>query len=200
MADAFKVEINSNVSAFARKFTGALGAALTMGMLRAAEQMREALTESTIQLLKKNPTGRLAASWTPGPLKTAEDRWAINVTSALPYALIHETGGVIRPKRVKALAIPDRKYSPIIRNNAALAPRDFDPGRTKLKFSPVRSPGRVRGLLVDRITGERAYTLVAHSRIYPTSYMSKAVETALPEMEAEITAVLKAAKDAARGA
>jgi len=201
MADAFKVEINSNVSAFARKFTGALGAALTMGMLRAAEQMREALTESTIQLLKKNPTGRLAASWTPGPVKTAADKWTVSVTSPLPYAMIHETGGVIRPKRVKALAIPDRNYGPIIRNNAPIAPRDFDPGRTKLKFKPVRNPGRVRGLLVDVNTEERAYTLVAHSRIYPTSYISKAVDTALPEIELVIEGVLEAAKiAAARGA
>ena len=117
----------------------------------------------------------------------------------VPYAAIHQWGGVIRPRRVKALAIPDRNYSPIIRNAAPIAPREFDPGRTRLRFRPVRNPGRVRGLLVDKHTGERAYTLVSQSRIYPTSYMSLAVEDAIPEIHAEIVGVMEAAKVAAAG-
>jgi len=201
MAQDFKLKIDSGIKDFAEGFVAQLGPVMTMAMLHVGEQMRESLAESTIQILSKHPKGRLAASWTPGPVKTAAGKWTINVTSALPYAMIHETGGVIRPKRVKALAIPDRNYGPIIRNNAPIAPRDFDPGRTKLKFKPVRNPGRVRGLLVDVNTEERAYTLVAHSRIYPTSYISKAVDTALPEIELVIEGVLEAAKiAAARGA
>ena len=201
MAQDFKLKINSGIKDFAEGFVAQLGPVMTMAMLHAGEQMRESLGESTLQILSKNPKGRLAASWTPGPVKTSAGKWTISVTSPLPYAMIHETGGVIRPKRVKALAIPDRNYSPIIRNNAPIAPREFDPGRTLLEFKPVRNPGRVRGLLVDVNTGERAYTLVAHSRIYPTSYISKAVDTALPEIELVVEGALEAAKiAAARGA
>ena len=202
MAQDFKLKIDSGIKDFAEGFVAQLGPVMTMAMLHVGAQMRESLAESTLQILSKNPTGRLAASWTPGPVKTAAGKWAVTVTSALPYAMIHETGGLIKPiSPRKALAIPDRDYGPIIRNNAAIAPREFDPGRTLLEFKPVRNPGRVRGLLVDVNPGERAYTLVAHSRIYPTSYISKAVDTALPENELVIEGVLEAAKiAAARGA
>ena len=200
MAQDFSVKIDDNVRKFAEKFAAQLGPVLTMGMLQAADQMRQSVVQSTTSLLNKNPKGRLSNSWTVGPLITSSDRFSINVFSMVPYASIHETGGVIKPKRVKALAIPDRSYSPIIRNGSPIAPRDFDPGRTKLDFMPVENPGRIRGLLVDKVTGKRAYTLVANSRIYPTSYMSIAVEKALPEIKLTIEGVLEAAKVAAAGA
>ena len=203
MAQDFKLKINSGIKDFAEGFVAQLGPVMTMTMLHVGEQMRESLAESTIQILSKNPKGRLAASWTPGPVKTAAGKWTINVTSPLPYAMIHETGGVIRPRRVKALAVPNREYSPIMRNQVALAPREFDAGRTKLKFYPpvTTSPGRLRGYLVDKNSGELAYTLMAFVKIKPTSYISKAVDTALPEIELVVEGALEAAKiAAARGA
>ena len=200
MAQDFSVKIDDNVRKFAEKFAAQLGPVISMGMLQAADQMRQSVAQSTTSLLNKNSKGKLSNSWTPGPLITSANKFSINVFSMVPYASIHETGGVIKPKRVKALAIPDRSYSPIMRNNAPIAPRDFDPGRTKLDFMPVKNPGRIRGLLVDKDTGQRAYTLVASSKIYPTSYMSIAVEKALPEIKLTIEGVLEAAKVAAAGA
>lgn len=202
MADDFSVKIDDNIRKFAEKFADQLGPVLGMGMLQSADVMRQSIMESTASTLKKNPKGRLSNSWTIGPLVTSEGRFSVSVFSMVPYASIHETGGVIRPRRVKALAIPNRRYSPIIRNNAPIAPRDFDPGRTKLKFYPpvTTSPGRLRGYLVDKRTGELAYTLMAFVKIKPTSYISNAVDNALPEIKLTIEGVLEAAKVAAAGA
>ena len=121
-------------------------------------------------------------SWTVSPIKVASNAFEVDVFSRVPYAAIHETGGVIRPKRVKALAVPNRSYSPIMKNNAAIAPREYDPGRTLLKFYPAIMPGKLRGYLVDKKTGQLAYTLMAHVKIKPTSYITKAIDEAVPSI------------------
>ena len=201
MAEPFKVEVDDSIREFARKFSSELGPALTMGMLRAAQQVQGSVNEVVGLRLNKygRAKGRLANSFTPGPLKTSANKFVIDVTSTVPYSLIHHYGGVIKPRRVKALAIPNYSYSPIIRNNAAIAPREFDPGRTKLKFFPPVStaPGRLRGYLVDKNSGELAYTLMAFVKIKPTNYLGEAVELALPNIKDEIESVMKAAKEAA---
>ena len=206
MAQDFSVKIDDNVRKFAAEFADQLGPVISIGMLQSADQMRNKLVQSTTKLLKKNPKGRLSNSWTPGPLITSEDKYSISVFSIVDYASIHETGGVIRPRRVKALAIPNRRYSPIMRNNAPIAPRDFDPGRTKLVFAPpVNKKGRLRGYLLDKnenlsFVQRIAYTLMAHVRIKPTSYISLAVDSALPEIKLTMEGVLEAAMVKAAGA
>ena len=203
MAQDFSVKFDDNIRKFAAEFADKLGPVLTMGMMRAAQQVQTSVKIQTTKKLKKHPTGRLLNSWEIGPIKTSEDAWRIDVFSMVPYAMIHETGGVIRPKRVKALAIPNRKYTKIVRNGVPIAPREYDPGRTKLEFAPpLNKRGRLRGYLLD--TNENlafvqriAYTLMAHVRIKPTSYMTIAVEKALPKMKAEIVRVMNAAMVAA---
>jgi hypothetical protein len=180
MAQGFKLDIDNEFAEFAGEFVKHLGVELPRNMILAGQALWNSLFESTSDNLHKHPTGTLKRGWTVGPLKVGNNGYKVDVFNRVPYAAIHETGGVIRPKRVKALAVPNRSYRPIMRNNAAIAPREYDPGRTRLKFYPAIMPGKVRGYLVDKTTGELAYTLMAHVRIKPTSYVTEAIENAMP--------------------
>lgn len=182
MAQNFKIDIDENVSEFAKKFVEKMGPQLAQNLMLAGEELRAEVALSTRENLNKRPKGRLLQSWTVGPLKVGDNSYGVDVFSRVPYAAIHETGGVIRPKRVKALAIPNRDYRPIIKNDVAIAPRDYDPGRTILKFYPAIQPGRLRGYLVDKKTGELAYTLMASVTIKPTGYLTEALKNAIPGM------------------
>ena len=182
MAQGFKLEIDDKFTEFAGEFVKHLGVELPRNMILAGQALQADLFESTSDNLHKHPTGTLKRGWTVGPLNVGDNGYKVDVFNRVPYAAIHETGGVIRPKRVKALAVPNRDYSPIMRNNAAIAPREYDPGRTRLKFYPAIMPGKLRGYLVDKDTGELAYTLMAHVRIKPTSYVTKALENAMPDI------------------
>ena len=182
MAKGFKLDINNEFSKFAAEFTDTLGAELGQKLVYAGQTMQYFLIESTIKNLRKNPKGTLSGGWTVGPIKMGENAFKVDVFNLVPYAAIHETGGVIRPKRVKALAVPNRDYRPIIKNNVAIAPREYDPGRTLLKFYPAVSPGRLRGYLVDKKTGQLAYTLMASVTIKPTSYVTEAIDEAMPDI------------------
>jgi hypothetical protein len=64
-----------------------------------------------------------------------------------------------------------------------VAPREYDPGRTILKFVPAKSPAKTRGYLIDKNTDELAYTLVASVRIKPTSYITRGIKAAMPDIE-----------------
>jgi len=180
MAKGFKLEIDNEFSKFAEEFTDALGAELGQKLAHAGQVLQNVLQDSTSENLFKNPKGTLKKGWTVGPIKMGENAFKVDVFNLVPYAAIHETGGVIRPKRVKALAVPNRDYRPIIKNGSPIAPREFDPGRTLLKFYPAISPGRLRGYLVDKRTGQLAYTLMASVTIKPTNYVTEAIDEATP--------------------
>lgn len=60
------------------------------------------------------------------------------------HARIRHFGGTIKPKNGKALAMPLTKKL----QRDQMWPRDYDPGRTKLKFVPINR-GNVLGLLVE---------------------------------------------------
>lgn len=182
MAAGFKIDINDEFSEFAGEFVDALTTEMANSLIFAGQVLQQKLMDSTSENLFKHSQGTLKKGWTVSPLKVSANAFKVDVFNRVPYAAIHETGGVIRPKRVKALAIPNRRYSPIMKNNAGIAPREFDPGRTKLKFYPAIMPGKLRGYLVDKQTGELAYTLMAHVRIKPTSYVTEAIKEAMPDI------------------
>ena len=182
MAQSFKLDVDNEFAEFAEEFTDALSAEMGQKLIFAAQVLQTVLQDSTSENLFKNPKGTLKRSWTVSPIKVASNAFEVDVFSRVPYAAIHETGGVIRPKRVKALAVPNRSYSPIMKNNAAIAPREYDPGRTLLKFYPAIMPGKLRGYLVDKKTGQLAYTLMAHVKIKPTSYITKAIDEVVPSI------------------
>ena len=90
------------LEAFFKKVKTALPYVFESSLFEAAEVAAIHLDKSTRLILYRNPTGSLANSWNPvlnGPLSAG-------AYSDLPYAAIHETGGVIKPTRAKALAIP----------------------------------------------------------------------------------------------
>jgi len=187
MAKGFKLDIDNEFAEFAGDFADTLGVEVANSLLFAGQVLQGVLMGSTSDNLKKNPKGTLKNSWTVGPLKVGDKAFKVDVFSLVPYAAIHETGGVIRPKRVKALAIPNRRFRKIIKNGVPIAPREYDPGRTRLEFAPALNPGRLRGYLLDAesdlpFVQRIAYYLFANVTIKPTSYITKALKKATPEI------------------
>ena len=182
MAETFTLDVGDGFKNFAADALKKLDAEFPSKLLEAGVELQSELILSTSSILKKHSQGTLKRGWRVSPVRTGAGGLEVDVTNEVPYALIHEEGGVIRPKRVKALAVPNRSYRPIIKNGAPISPRDFDPGRTILKFYPAIIPGRLRGYLVDKDTGQLAYTLMASVTIKPTGYITKAIETATPRI------------------
>ena len=182
MAKEFEMDIGEEFETFAAEAVEKLGKEIPLKMVQAGQLMQAELVMSTSSILKKYSKGTLKRGWTVGPLRMGDGSYEVDVFNLVPYATIHEEGGVIRPKRVKALAVPNREYRPIIKNGSPIAPREFDPGRNLLKFYPAVIPGRLRGYLVDKSTGELAYTLMASVTIKPTGYITKAIEIATPQI------------------
>jgi hypothetical protein len=158
MAADFTAKMDtSSIEAFARGFVEKYGADITMKMVESAKVMQRTLQDSTGRLLEKG-TG-----------------------SQLPYALIHDRGGVIKPSRAKALAIPND-------DNTA-----FFSGFNKVLPSPstLRSlaPEKSKVLWLDKKTGtlkddkgQVAYFLRRSVRMPPKYYIGAAVKEALPEI------------------
>ena len=67
MAQNFKIDIEENVSEFAKKFVEKMGPQLAQNLMLAGEELRAEISLSTVKNLKKNPKGRLLQSWTVGP-------------------------------------------------------------------------------------------------------------------------------------
>ena len=93
---------SKELESFFNKAKKALPFVFESSIFEAAEVAAIHLDKSTRLILNRNSTGSLANSWNPvlnGPLSAG-------AYSDLPYAAIHETGGVIKPNRAKALAVP----------------------------------------------------------------------------------------------
>ena len=113
-----------------------------------------------VRRFAKNRTGNLERSWTFRSRREG-DRRTIEWQSSAPYARIHETGGVIRPRRARALTIPVSSIS------------------RKVKGGARRFPGRLRSVpwgLVDQ-QGTTQYVWAQRVRIKRTGYISKALES-----------------------
>jgi hypothetical protein len=187
MAQGFKLDIENEFAEFASEFSSTLGVEVAKSLVFSGQVLQGLLMRSTSDKLKKNPKGTLKNSWTVGPIKLGESAFKVDVFSLVPYAAIHETGGVIHPKRVKALAVPNRRFRKIIKNGVPIAPREYDPGRTRLEFAPALNPARLRGYLLDAETDlpfvqRIAYYLMANVTIKPTGYVTKAIKKATPEI------------------
>ena len=141
--------------------------------LEAAEVAALFLDRSTRRNLNRSgtSTGALARSWEATIL---EDQSGVLVGagafSDLPYAFIHETGGVIRPKRAKALAVP---LTPEARK--AGSPRNMP----NLSFMPR---GKFPPLLIDYQGFKTHFVLPKKVFIPGTGYITEAAEKAAPVM------------------
>mgnify|MGYP003134466511 CR=1 FL=1 len=188
MANEFTAKMDtSDIEAFARGFVKKYGADVTMKMVESAQIMERNLKVSTAQRLEKGRhTGRLKGSWKPGAVYFADSNEAsIDVLSVdpltgtqVPYALIHDRGGVIRPTRAKALAIPndDNKafFSGLNRNLPG--PRDLPPNKNALLWLDKDT-----GTLKDD-KGQVAYFLRRSVKMPARYYIRDAVKSALPEI------------------
>ena len=201
MADAFEVKVDSNVTLFASKFVDELDAGMAIGLLRSSDALKTQISKAVRERLNKHPTGQLSspASWPTGVLKTDADGWHTKVFSMLPYARIQNEGGKIVPKNVNNLAIPNRNFGPVIRNQVGIAAKQNDPSRTKLRWIPSKAGAKASGYLIDIGADALAYTLMRSVPIRRTGYLEEAAEKALPEIILEIEAVVDAANAAAGG-
>ena len=108
------IQINENVTRWAIAFDRKLASDLKSGsgarkaLEVIAGNIRKEIADWTSQT-EGRKTGALSRSFRPRvKLSTAHDGTTavFGVFSVLPYAGIHETGGVIRPKKARMLAIP----------------------------------------------------------------------------------------------
>jgi phage gpG-like protein len=143
-----------------RQFGEALGRLSDEGLRQAAVGTAKAVKGIVEAEAKINLSGRVLHSRTgrlkgtiqgavevKGDTVEAIARVGGGGVGTVPYASIHENGGVIRPKRGRFLAIP---MGPALRGGkeggAGMWPRDI-PG---LKFVPIK--GGAQGMLVQRMT------------------------------------------------
>lgn len=131
----------------------------------------------------ENPTGKLARSFDvtiadkakSGEVNTSE----ASITSTLPYAGIHETGGTIRPRRARALTVPLNAF-------ARKVPARAMGGRLfKLKGTNILAM-RVGGRVV------RMFALRESVYIRPKRYIQKALARSRPALKNLLGATVRA--------
>ena len=166
----------------------------------AADAVREAKENLSGRVLRVG-TGRLRSS-TQGTTEAGPDRVTAIArvggggVGEVPYAAIHEHGGVIRPKRGRFLAIP---VGPALQGGknggAGMWPRDI-PGLT---FIPIK--GGAQGMLVKRMAVGRSKTktefvpwfhLVRSVRMPRRPYLRPAAEKAAATIPTRIAEQLRA--------
>lgn len=167
-----------------------------LGQVLAGIVIRDSLSGNVL----KRRTGTLARS-VVGRAETINGFPAIRVGifrgPALSYAGILETGGVIKPKNAKALAIPVGEAVTPAGVSRFGGPRGY-PG--ELQFVPFRNSGVAVGKLVDpskAVEGqsvgdlEALYLLVRQVRIPETRWLSRPVRENLPLVARELAAFLR---------
>ena len=136
-------------------------------VFEAAEMLAIHLDKATRFILYRNPTGTLANSWNA----VLNSRVSAGAYSSLPYAAIHETGGVIRPSRAKALAVPLTRAA----RNAG-SPRNM----SGLKFIPGSGYGGGPPRLWN---GQDQYVLLKSVTIPGRGYITLAAQTSEKDIE-----------------
>jgi hypothetical protein len=137
--------------------------ALARAVLRSAQDAAGELALASMEALTKRPTGSLARSFEV-EMVSGSGGLSAGAFSRLPYAAIHDSGGTIRAKRRKYLAIP---LDGIPRG---MGPRQYP---TPLEFRPSRSGNG--GVLVDA-SGKPRYALKRSVRMRATGYVGVALK------------------------
>lgn len=136
------------------------------------DDTREAILTSYVG--EGNRTGGLARSFRP-VVRSDSKRTTIATESDLIYAAIQDQGGIIRPKHVKALAIPMKRL-PI-----GKWPRHFKRGEL-FSYTPKGSKERFLARQKGKHSVEVLYLLRKSVRLEGKDYTGKAVATALPKI------------------
>lgn len=189
------VEVDFNAH-FLDAVTAAFGPdVLSIGLYEEAltaalETIQAEVVRSTMTRLAKDPTGQLARSWEV-VVSVADGKVDGAVRTDVPYARIHEEGGVIRPTSGSYLAIPLRP--PIPRGARGMMPRN-DP-------TPMRAWRSRRGNLllwdVAQTPPEPRYLLRREVTIPATHYIRIGVETSTPDAHGAFIAVVETALERA---
>lgn len=154
---------------------------------RALLVLQAAIVRQTKARLDKDPTGALMRSWEVDLFPAGGG----GIRSTLPYARIHNEGGVIQARSGRHLAIPLRP--PITAGMRGLRPRD-DP-------TPMRAWRSKAGSLflwdVSQTPPVPRYLLRRSVQIPATHYLDVAVRTSEEDAARAITATIE---EAIRGA
>jgi len=118
-----------------------------------------------IRSFAKEPSGELEKSFSLSVMKTQGGVTA-RLQSDAPHARIHETGGVIRPRRRKFLTIP-------LTSRARRTPAIRFPGLFKVRGKKLLAIRSGRKLLPQ-------FVLKSSVRIRPKRYLTKAIKRAVP--------------------
>lgn len=117
--------------------------------------------------LNKDSRGALRASWLSQPVVITKRKVVTGtISSDLPYAKIHDKGGVIRPKKSRILTIPIA--SKVKRLRGARGPRDYQGTWVSRKGKPP--------LFIEDDTGDVLFVGVPSVRIEATNYFTDAWE------------------------
>ena len=121
-------------------------------------------------------TGALSGSWEFALVSASPGTFTFGVFSDLPYAQIHDTGGIIRPVRAKALAVPMTSRA------RKMGPREWP--ADKLRYIPIDG-GSIVALLALRGRkgrGNTQYLLMKEVDLSGTGYIRKARRSAIPKV------------------
>jgi len=170
----------------------ALGAALEASVVTGAEEVREGLVRGEGGLVMRHQGSGLAASLAGWMIDPAAPLGAVGVPSNSPaaaYAAIQDYGGLITPKKGKALAVPisaeARNYaSPRDMMGLTLLPRL---GRPPLLVRMLKRPGKGGRTFVPH------WVLVPSVRIRATGWFRRGVAAALGPMAEAFGRVLSKA-------
>ncbi len=164
-----RIQVTSKLGALAKRVQRVQQVALTRAALKAAEhaagQIRREVASWTSRTSTRK-TGALARSFVGVLVKSGAEGIRAEAKSSLPYARIHDQGGIIRPKGGKYLTIP---ITPAARRRRA---RDF-PGLVfihKKPHLPVLA-------LVSKGVVRPQYILRTSVRITAKHYIQKATDT-----------------------
>lgn len=171
-----KVEITTQPGRAAelaeRLAEGGLTTAAARALLRAAQRVEAEIVAEVRSRLTKYPRGALARSW-----RTTLERDRLELTatvaSSLPYAAIQDTGGIVRPKRARMLAIPIRGPGG---PRPGQGPRQF-PGELHVQRTPK---GRL--ILADK-KGLARYVLRKSTEVPGVGYLAAALAASPPGAE-----------------
>jgi hypothetical protein len=169
-----QVKVVSNIDRLASQLERKLGPKMAQATMRAGEvvagQIRREISAWTSNTSTKK-SGALARSFQTKLVKTEGGNVEVGVYSSLPYARIHERGGVIRPKNGKFLTIP---ISPQAQRTTA---RRFPEPLFYLHRPPAHP------VLAEQLGGDRVqahYILRTSVRIAAKGYLTKAADKSLP--------------------
>lgn len=173
----------SGIEAFAAGFVRKFGASLVDALDDSGTIMKNAIQDNVqTRLQKGRHTGSLLASWKVGAVYyTDSDEAALDVFSGLPYALIHDRGGVIRPTRAKALAIPNDDNTWFFKSFNKELPSPSELRRTNPAWAKQLWFDKKTMTLKD-VKGQVAYFLRRSVRMPPKYYIGDAVKDSLPEI------------------